>query len=119
MDVTKEITADPAQVSYCGLYCGACRAFLKGRCPGCAGNEKAGWCKVRTCCLENGHTTCADCEDHADPMNCKKFNNFVAKIFQLVFGSNRAGSIAIIRREGLEGFARAMAATGRMTPPRR
>ena len=50
----KEIISDPKLVAFCGLYCGACKAYLKERCPGCHDNEKATWCKVRTCCLENG-----------------------------------------------------------------
>jgi len=32
----KEIIADEKLVAKCGLYCGACGAYLKGRCPGCA-----------------------------------------------------------------------------------
>ena len=42
----KEIVADPKLVAYCGLYCGACGAYLRGRCPGCIENYKATWCKV-------------------------------------------------------------------------
>ena len=36
---------DAAYVAACGLYCGACRKFVKGQCPGCWENKKADWCK--------------------------------------------------------------------------
>lgn len=49
-------------VAYCGLYCGACKSQLKGKCPGCYGNEKATWCEIRKCCNEHGYATCADCQ---------------------------------------------------------
>ena len=31
----KPIVADKNLIAYCGLYCGACRSYLKGSCPGC------------------------------------------------------------------------------------
>lgn len=37
----KQVVADPNLVAYCGLYCGACGAYLKERCPGCHSNAKA------------------------------------------------------------------------------
>ena len=48
-------------VARCGLYCGACGSYLKGRCPGCRENVKATWCKVRACCGEHSYASCADC----------------------------------------------------------
>lgn len=30
--LARELTADSRLVARCGLYCGACRAYLKGRC---------------------------------------------------------------------------------------
>ena len=35
---------DAAYVAACGLYCGACRKFVKEQCPGCWENKK-GWDK--------------------------------------------------------------------------
>ena len=72
-------------ISYCGLYCKNCKSYIKGKCTGCAGNNKATWCKVRSCNIEHGYKSCADCTKFANPMDCKKFNNFVSKIFGLVF----------------------------------
>jgi hypothetical protein len=34
----KAIVADAGLVAYCGLYCGACKAYLKEKYPGCHGN---------------------------------------------------------------------------------
>jgi hypothetical protein len=39
----KEVLVNKDLVAHCGLYCGACGAYLKGRCPGCHENVKAGW----------------------------------------------------------------------------
>lgn len=73
-----DIQAKPEPVASCGLYCGPCRAHLKGKCPGCRDNAKASWCKVRTCCHGKGIATCAACGEFADPRQCGKFNNIVA-----------------------------------------
>jgi hypothetical protein len=48
-------------------------------------------------------------------MTCRKFNNFMAKVFQVVFRSDRAACIDQIKQLGLEGHARAMAARGSQT----
>ncbi len=105
----KDIIADKNQIALCGLYCGACKKFLSETCPGCAQNEKAGWCKVRTCCLENNYSSCADCKKFDNIEDCKKLNNFIAKIFGLVFRSDRNACIAMIKEKGYEDFALYMA----------
>ncbi|MFH0725802.1 MAG: DUF3795 domain-containing protein [Pseudomonadota bacterium] len=104
-----DIKVNAELVAYCGLYCGACRSFLQGKCKGCHENSKATWCKVRSCCLEHQITSCAECAEFTDPRNCKKLNNFMAKLFALVFQSDRAACIAQIKQLGLEGHARDMA----------
>ena len=96
-------------ISCCGLYCKNCRAFIKGKCSGCEENSKATWCKIRACCMENGYKSCADCKEFADPMDCKKFNNFMTKIFAFVFRGDRAAGIALIKEKGYENFAAYMA----------
>jgi hypothetical protein len=95
-------------VAFCGLYCGACGAFKKGKCPGCSLNQKATWCKIRSCCMENNYQSCADCKEFSDPMQCKKFNNFVSKLFALVFKSDRASCIKQIKEKGFEKHAEIM-----------
>jgi hypothetical protein len=105
----KPIVADANLVAHCGLYCGACPAYLKGRCPGCHDNVKASWCKVRTCCSTNEYASCADCRQHDDPMRCKMFNNIIAKLFGFIFRSDRAACIRQIKSLGLQGHSEKMA----------
>lgn len=105
----KEIVADSKLVAFCGLYCGACKAYLKEKCPGCPKNEKAGWCKVRTCCIGEAISTCADCSEYPNPRDCGKYDNLIARLFGLVFRSDRAACIKQIREIGLEGHAMKMA----------
>lgn len=106
---------NPELVAFCGLYCGACRSYKQGNCPGCAENEKSGWCKIRACNQERGYATCADCTDFADVSACPKVNNFMARVFALIFRSDRPASIARIKDVGLEAYANEMAARGQMS----
>ena len=114
----KNIVVDPELVGHCGLYCGACGAHLKERCPGCAGNEKATWCKVRTCCKEKGCATCAGCDTYDDVKECAKFHNFISRIIGFVLRSDRAACIARIRDVGAQAYAAEMTEkrTQRMRP---
>lgn len=105
----REITADKNSIAYCGLYCGACKSYLQEKCPGCQKNEKASWCQVRKCCIENGRLSCADCNVKATASECKKFNNIFSKLFQFIFGSNRQASIDMIKNQGYEAYAEEMA----------
>jgi hypothetical protein len=98
--MNKTIESNPNMIAFCGLYCGACRSYLKGKCPGCAENTKATWCNVRKCCMERGIKSCADCTEYTHAMDCKKFNNFISKIFAFVFRSDRAASIEKIKKIG-------------------
>jgi len=101
----KEITKDESLVAYCGLYCGACKRYLADKCLGCAKNEKATWCKVRSCCQENNYRTCTNCQTHKEQMECKKFNNFFSKLFGLIFHSDRQACIKRIKEIGTDAFA--------------
>ena len=105
----KEILVKPELVSYCGLYCGSCGKYLKGKCPGCAENEKATWCKIRKCCIEKEIKSCSDCDEFSDVADCKKFDNFVAKMFEFVFKSDRKAGVKMIKESGYEEFAKYMA----------
>lgn len=106
----KQVTKDAALVAFCGLYCGACRAYLSERCPGCKKNTKAAWCKIRTCCIGSKYATCADCVDFSEVNDCKKFNNVISKIFALIFRSNRKACIEQIRAKGIGKHAELMTA---------
>jgi hypothetical protein len=105
----REVKADTALVAYCGLYCGACGAYLKEKCQGCHENEKASWCKIRLCVKDKGILSCAECKDFSDPKECKKFNNLMSKLFGLLFKSDRAACIKQIKALGLEGHSKKMA----------
>ena len=111
-----EMTNNPQQIAACGLYCGACKKFLNGKCPGCKENEKASWCKIRKCCQEKGFHTCAECDK--DVKECKIHNNFVGKIFAFLFNSDRAACIRYIRENGEDAFAEKMAKDQQMTMKR-
>ncbi len=115
---TKEIVADRNLVAYCGLYCGACRSFLTGRCPGCKENIKASWCKVRKCCIENQYLSCADCKIISFH-ECRKYHNFMAKLFGLVFNSDRSACILKIKDIGYDAFATEMTALKRQSIKRK
>jgi hypothetical protein len=112
-DKNSVIKADAKLIAACGLYCGACGAFLKGKCPGCKENVKAEkWCNVKNCCKDNGYKSCADCGTYKNPDDCKNFNNFISKIFKVIFRSNRKGCIDKIRSVGYDEFAKEMSKTG-------
>lgn len=105
------------EISACGLVCGNCRSYRKGSCPGCSRNEKAAkWCGLRTCVLDHGWRSCADCTSM--PLEtCPRFNNFMGKVFGLLFRSDRRGCIERIREVGYEAYAREMQLAGRMNRP--
>ena len=105
---------DVALIAACGLYCGACPRFLNDKCPGCRENKRAGWCKIRSCCLTTGIANCARCREtgHA---RCKTFNNIIGRIFSWIFRSNRPACIDRIAAVGEKTFAGEMTSTGRMT----
>ncbi|MBN2042113.1 MAG: DUF3795 domain-containing protein [Spirochaetes bacterium] len=104
----REASLDSGLVAYCGLYCGSCRAYLNEKCPGCAENTRAGWCKLRACCIDNGYKSCAECVEFPDVDDCKKFNNIISKIFAFIFKSNRKACIDQIRNKGIDAHAQIM-----------
>lgn len=94
-------------VAYCGLYCGECGSYKKGKCAGCQKNDRATWCEVRKCCREHGFATCADCKD-IPLKQCKKYNNVFAKVIGFVTRTDRSKCIERIRIIGSEAFAQEM-----------
>ena len=104
------------EIAACGLFCGTCRKFAKGSCPGCHPNERASWCKVRACCIGHGWQSCAECT--LMPLESfGKFNNFIARIFGFVFRSDRRGCVERIREVGCEAFAAEMRLAGSFNRP--
>ena len=110
----KPIVADKNLIAYCGLYCGACRSYLKGSCPGCKENVKASWCKIRQCCQEENLASCADCTS-IKLDDCKKYNTFISKVIGVVLNSDRAACIHRIEEIGYDQFAMEMAENKRQT----
>jgi len=106
-------------LSYCGLYCGACPSYKKAKCPGCAANEKAKWCKIRTCNIMKGISSCAECDEFAEVNDCKKFNNFISKAFGFFFNSDRRKGILYIKSQGTEAFASHMIKIDRVSLKKR
>jgi hypothetical protein len=104
-----EIKIDEKLIAYCGLYCGACSKYVKGKCSGCAENEKATWCKIRLCNMGNNLKSCAECKEYCDLHDCKKVNNPFARLIEFFFNSNRYACIDMIRKDGYERFAKYMA----------
>lgn len=100
IEVNKRLTAA------CGLYCGACRKYLSEKCRGCHENEKATWCKIRTCVREHGFHSCAECRK--DVSECKIYSNLIGKIFAFLFSSDRPACIRYIREHGEQAFAEEM-----------
>jgi hypothetical protein len=104
-------------VAYCGLYCGACRHYLREKCPGCIESMKMGWCKLRACCRERKYRSCADCTDFKDVNECRKFNNIISKIFAFIFRSNRKACITQIQEKGIGGHTEIMSRMKRHSLP--
>ncbi|MBO5455810.1 MAG: DUF3795 domain-containing protein [Muribaculaceae bacterium] len=102
----KNIVANRELIAACGLYCGACRKYLADRCSGCHENEKATWCKIRSCVKGHGFHTCAECTK--DVNECKIYSNFIGKIFAFLFKSDRPACIRYIREHGEQAFAEEM-----------
>lgn len=96
-------------VSSCGIYCGACHRYKKKKCPGCAQNRSATWCKIRTCTSERQIRTCAECAEFSNVNQCRKFNTLFAKFFALVFRSDRPASLKKIQLTSLDDYAEYMA----------
>jgi hypothetical protein len=95
-------------VSPCGLYCGACYKLKKGKCPGCADNNNASWCKIRVCTKTKDISTCADCIDFPNVHECEKFNNIFSKFFYYFLKSDRRASLQRIREIGIPAYAKKM-----------
>jgi hypothetical protein len=99
---------NPQMVAFCGLYCGACKRYLNEKCSGFHDNAKASWCEIRSCCLEYGYSSCAECKEFNNPSHCKNFNNFISKVFGFIFKSDRAACIDQIKKVGNTAYAEKM-----------
>jgi hypothetical protein len=103
------VVTDVKLIAACGLYCAGCYKFRSGKCPGCAGNEKAAWCKIRSCCLGKDIANCSLCEEYSTPKACAKYNNFMARLFGFIFQSDREECINFLKENGADNYAAFMA----------
>lgn len=106
-------------IAYCGLYCANCAKHKKGKCPGCAANEKASWCKIRACCIEKEIANCSECEDYVYPKDCSKYNNFISKAIELFTSTDRSLCIDYLRKNSPEQFAVIMNEKGIVSMPKK
>ncbi len=90
-------------IAACGLYCGSCRKYIAGKCPGCKENTKASWCKIRSCNNENYTPNCSQCTLVAKG-DCKILNNSVGKVFKWIFKTDRLASLRYISRYGQDAY---------------
>jgi hypothetical protein len=105
----EQIDKDENQISYCGLYCGACPTYKSGKCESCRGNSPKcaiGYknCPVRQCCVENGFFTCADCTKCVSTKECKKYNPVHVRFGEWISGTRRSKGIEMIREKGRTEF---------------
>ena len=99
---------DKNLVAPCGIYCGACKSFKKGKCSGCNEHSRAAHCKVRVCTASKGYNTCLECNDFEDVMQCSKFNSFFSKFYSLMIGSDKKACLERIAEIGLVRYSREM-----------
>lgn len=102
----KKIEANKELIAACGLYCGACRKYLSDKCSGGLDNEKATWCKIRSCVKDKGFHSCAECSRIVT--ECKIYSNLIGKIFAFLFKSDRPACISYIREHGEQAYAEEM-----------
>lgn len=113
----KPIINSTELIAACGLYCGACKKYLKDKCPGCTKNRTATWCKIRQCCRNNGYKTCAECDMNIS--KCKYHKTFINKLYSFIFNSDRPACIRYIRRNGEKAYAERMTWEEQMSIRRR
>ncbi len=106
-------------IAACGLYCANCRTFKKGKCPGCAQKQNASWCKIRTCCLDKNIANCSDCEEHINPMDCAKYNNFISRTIGFITQTDRSLCIDYLRKHSADRFVEHMNEMQIMSMPSR
>ena len=97
-------------VAYCGLYCGNCGSYKKGRCKGCQDGGGFASCTLKKCCVESNFRTCAQCEEFIE---CRKLNNFMARIFSFLFRTDRMGNLKAINNLSIEKWVEEVSVSGR------
>lgn len=102
------IVKDEKLIAYCGLYCGACPRFTKGKCKACKDNNPS-WCKVKPCNVENNYSSCTDCKQFESVSECKIFNPLLIRFGEFVSQTSRKAGIQMIKEKGRNEFVNHMA----------
>ena len=110
---------DESLVAYCGLYCGACSAYKKGKCPGCRETQKKAACKIRRCNVDAGYESCAACEQVSDVATCRRLNRPMFRIFGYVMNYDMILGVKLLRKIGRQAYAEQLAQSGLMWVKRR
>ncbi len=105
--LSQESSSNVNLIAACGLYCGSCRKFVKGNCPGCRKNVKASWCKIRSCNQEHHTANCTECSI-TNSEECKLLNNTIGKFFKFVFKTDRLASLQYITNNGPQSYVEKM-----------
>lgn len=105
-------------IAACGLYCRNCGKYKKNKCPGCMGNTKATWCKIRSCCIENNIANCSACINYTNPMDCSKYNNLFGRVIEFFTHTDRSLCIRYLQEKGEDDFATMMTEKNRMSLPK-
>ena len=105
-----EIVRDENLVAFCGLYCGACPRYLKGKCEGCRTvDHNPNWCKVKPCNVDNEYNSCADCTRFESVAECKAFNPLLIRLGEYLSKTSRQAGIQMIKEKGQSEFVAFMA----------
>ena len=92
-------------LAYCGLVCSECGMYRKQKCQGCHSDKPMSMrCKVKPCAQERNFSSCAECKEFKNLKDCKKLNNYISKIFGIIFRSDRIGNLNRIREIELDRF---------------
>ena len=107
--------SDEVIVAYCGLVCTNCGAFKKGKCLGCHNDKPMNRnCKMKSCAMNKGYVTCADCTDFSDLKECGKLYNLISRFFGFIFHTDRIENLKQIRKVGLEKYKIERKISGKM-----
>ena len=96
-------------ISYCGIYCGACPGYQRGRCKGCRSTEAKPDRKtncgygMRNCCEDKDLDHCGQCADYP----CSKLNKLIKSQKgrkEYDYRHDIPFSLEMIKKEGLENW---------------
>ncbi|HNY17431.1 MAG TPA: DUF3795 domain-containing protein [Treponemataceae bacterium] len=106
-------------LGYCGLYCGACKAFQATKagnplvdeasgasliCDGCNGSRLTPWCAscaIKDCAREKGVRICGECPENP----CDKLNGFMNDP-KYPYHRVVQEDMSFLKTQGLEAFER-------------